>query len=185
MNLTAKKRTEMSTKQIRRAGSIPAVFYSPGVEGQSIEVDGQQFEAALRAVKSGHLATTKFTLDFDGKKTEAIIKEIQYDVTTYRVIHLDFEELKKDTHVNVNVPIECVGAEDCAGIKLGGVSRQVIRAVRVKCLPQDIPANFIVDIRDLTIGQALRLSSIKKPKGVELVSTADEVVVAIVKPRKG
>lgn len=173
----------MTPKQLRRAGSIPAVFYAPGDQGQSIEVNGQQFEAALRGVKPGHLATTKFTLDFDGKKTQAIIKDIQYDVTTYRVIHLDFEELKKDTHVNVNVPIECVGMEDCVGIKLGGVSRQVIRSVRVNCLPQDIPTHFQIDIRDLMIGQALRLSSIAMPKGVRPLATTDEVIVTVKKQR--
>lgn len=182
MNLTAKKRTgEINGKKIRRGGNIPAVFYSPGDTGHSIEVDGPQFEAALRDIKPGRLGTTTFTLDIEGKKTKAIVKDIQYDLTTYQVIHLDFEELKKDVYVNVNVPIECVGIEDCIGIKLGGFSRQIIRSVRVRCLPQDIPAEFEVDIRDLKMKQSKRLSAIAMPKGVKPLAITDEVVVVIAK----
>ncbi len=182
MNLTANKRTEKrSAAQIRRTGKIPAVFYSPGDTGHSIEVDGPQFEAALRSIKPGRLSTTKFTLNLDGKKIEAIIKDIQYNITTYQVIHLDFEELKKDTYIKVNVPIECVGLEECVGIKLGGFSRQIIRSVRVRCLPKDMPYEFEIDIRDLKMRQSLRLSAIAMPNGVKPLSTTDEVVVVIAK----
>ncbi len=179
MNLSAKKRTgDKTVNQIRRAGGIPAVFYSPGDSGHPIEVNGPQFEAAMRDIKPGRLATTKFTLDIDGKKIQAIVKDIQYNRTTYQVIHLDFEELKKDVPVRINVPIECVGQEDCVGIKLGGFSRQIIRSVRVRCLPQDIPVEFKVDIRNLKMKQALRISAIPMPKGVETL-VKDEVVVVI------
>jgi len=182
MNLTAQKRTgEKSVAKIRRAGGIPAVFYAPGDSGHPIEVSGQQFDAALRSIKPGHLATTKFTLELDGKKVETIVKDIQYNRTTYQVIHLDFEELQKDVPVRVNVPIECVGQDECVGIKMGGFSRQIIRSVRVSCLPKDIPEDFKVDVRELKMKQSLRLSSIAMPKGVRPLVNSDEVVVVISK----
>ena len=183
MNLTAKKRageTKGAIKQARRVGTIPAVFYSPGKPGQSIEIDAAQFEAALRNIKQGHLSTTVFSLEVDGKKTKALVKDVQYDRTTYRVIHLDLMELG-DTPVTVSVPIECVGQADCVGIKLGGFLRQVIRKVKVKCLPKDIPTDFKLDIRDLKMKQSKRLSDIAMPKGVKPVTVADEVVAVIAK----
>ena len=79
MNLTAKKRAEETkgkTKQIRRDGNIPAVFYSPGNPAQSIEVDGAQFGAALRKIKTGCLGTTVFTLEIDGKKAQGIVIQL-------------------------------------------------------------------------------------------------------------
>ncbi|NGX37022.1 MAG: 50S ribosomal protein L25 [Chlamydiae bacterium] len=184
MKLTAKKRvgeTKGATKQARRDGSIPAVFYSPGKPGQSIEIDTAQFEAALRSIKQGYLSTTVFSLDLDEKKTKALVKDVQYDRTTYRVIHLDFMELVDDTPVTVLVPIECVGQEECAGIKLGGFLRQVIRKVKVKCAPKDIPTDFKLDIRDLKMRQSKRLSDLAMPKGVKPMTVADEVVAVIAK----
>jgi large subunit ribosomal protein L25 len=85
MNLSAKKRageTKGAVKQGRRNGKIPAVFYSAGKPGQSIEIEQSEFEAALRSIKKNHLSTTVFNLDVDGTKTKAIVKGIQYDRVT-------------------------------------------------------------------------------------------------------
>lgn len=184
MKLTATKResqTKGAVKQIRRAGKIPAVLYSPGTPAEKLEVDANELNAALREIKSGRLSTTVFTLDLGGKKKKVIVKDIQYNLTSYRVIHLDFEELKDDIFVKMKVPIECHGVADCVGIKSGGFLRQVIRYAKVKCLPKDIPVEFGLNVQDLGMRQVMRLSDIKMPKGVEPMMAADEVVVLIAK----
>lgn len=184
MNLTANKRAEETkgaVKGARRAGKIPAVCYESGGQTQSIEVDGAAFNAALRNMKSGRLSTTVFSLDLDGKKVKAIVKDIQYDLTSYNVIHLDFQELKDDIPVSVKVPIECVGKGECVGIKLGGFLRQIIRDIKVSCLPKDIPNEFELDIRNLRMRQSMRLSDLAMPKGVKPLATTDEVVAVIAK----
>lgn len=184
MKLTATKRageTKGAVKQARRAGRIPAVFYAAGNPGQSIEVDGAQFSAALRSIKKNHLSTTIFDLEVDGKSQKAIVKGIQYDRVTYDVIHLDFEGLDDKRPVQLNIPIEFTGVADCVGIKLGGNLRQVIRSVKVKCLPKHIPSEFTLDVRELKMKQSKRLSDIAMPEGVAPVGKADEVVVVIAK----
>lgn len=184
MKLTATKRageTKGETKKMRREGNIPAVYYPPGQPGLLIEVNGEAFDAALRQIKPGRLSTTVFEMEIDGKKTKALIKDIQYDLTTYKVIHLDFLELHKDVPVKVNVPIEFVGVADCEGVKLGGAIRQIIRKVQVKCDANNIPEKFDIDVRSMKIKQARRLSDIAMPQGVVPVSKKDEVVVIIAK----
>lgn len=184
MILTAKKRAEARKshiKQMRRDGNIPAVFYAPGQTAQSIEVNGKEFETILRGIQQGLLSTTVFTLNIDGKKLKAIIKDIQYNLTTYKVIHLDFEELNDDVTVQVKVPINCIGMADCPGIKLGGFLRQVIRTIKVECLPKQIPSFFEVDVRELGIRQSKRLSDLAMPKGVKPLAPMDEVLVVIAK----
>ncbi len=56
--------------------------------------------------------------------------------------------------LRVNVPIQLVGTADCAGVKLGGFLRQVIRSLKVSCLPKHIPQEFTFDVRDLNIAQS-------------------------------
>lgn len=184
MKLTANKRTDMkkgAIKQVRREGNIPAILYAPGHPGESIIVNGEEFRTALRNMKQGHLPTTVFTLHLGNKDRKAIVKDIQYDLTTYQVIHLDFEELHDKVLVNVKVPISCIGVAECNGIKLGGFLRQVIPAVRVECLPKDIPSMFEVDVKDLGIRQTKRLSDLAMPKGVKPLVDVKEVVVVIAK----
>lgn len=184
MKLTATVRAstkKSDTKQIRREGKIPAILYSAGHPNQQLILDAAEFNAILRQMKTGHLGTTVFNLHLDGKTKRAIIKDIQYQLTTYSVSHMDFEELFEDVPINVKVPIQCTGVADCAGIKLGGFLRQVIRHVKVECLPKHIPAEFHVDVRDLGIKQSRTLSDIKIPQGVKPLAKMDEVVVVVSK----
>lgn len=158
------------------------MIYVRGSSSETIALDTVEFETLLRNVRRGHLSTTKITLvDEAGVERKAILKDIQYDVTTYKVIHLDFEELIDNMKINVNIPIECVGEVDCVGIKLGGVLRQVIRNLRVECLPKDMPQNFELDIRSLEIRQSKKLSDLTIPQGVRPLADLKEVAVVIAK----
>lgn len=183
-NLTAVSRDstkKSDTKQIRREGKIPAILYSTGKPNLQLTVSGEEMGAILRQMKPGHLGTTVFHLKLDGKERRAIIKDIQYQLTTYQVSHIDFEELFEDVPVSVKVPIQCTGVADCVGVKLGGFLRQIIRHVRVECLPKHIPTHFFVDVQDLGIKQSKKLSDITIPQGVKPLAKMDEVVVVVSK----
>jgi large subunit ribosomal protein L25 len=170
------------SNRIRREGNIPAVLYVRGKPTEAIVVDGSEFNALLRSVQPGRLSTTMFSLkDENGKERRAILKEIQYQPTTYHVQHLDFEELFDDVKVTLNVPIECTGVVDCIGVKLGGVLRQVIRKLRVRCLPKDIPNVFYIDVKNMGQNDKIRLAELKIPETVRPVANLKEVAVIIAK----
>lgn len=185
MNLTMTSRKagkKSDVKKLRREGLIPAILYNRGKEGEPITIKSSEFAAFLRHVRPGHLPVSRFNLvDGKGHKREAIIKDIQYNITTYDVIHLDFEELIPDLKVNVKVPIECTGKDQCKGITLGGVLRQVIRHLRVACLPKDIPITFELDVSDLGLRQSKRLSDLVLPNTVRPIADMKEVAAVIVK----
>lgn len=185
MKLKTVKRTADSKseiKKLRREGFIPAVLYVKEKSGETVAVNASEFNSFLRNVKPGHLPTTIFTLvDDKGKERRVVIKDIQYQITTYTVTHLDFEELVADHKINVKVPIECTGQVECVGIKLGGVLRQVIRHVRVRCFPKDLPSYFELDVRELGLKQSKRLKDIQIPEKVSPKANLNEVVAVIVK----
>lgn len=184
MELKTSKRdaaNKTESKALRRAGNIPAVLYVHGKEGEKIAVNSSDFKKILNQIPSGTLATTIFSLDVGGKKKRAILKDIQYHPTSYEVAHLDFEELNDAHPVTLNIPIQCTGVVDCVGIKLGGSLRQVIRTVKVRCLPKDIPSHFEIDVRELNIGQSKRLSELAIPERVRPMVNTHSVAVVIAK----
>lgn len=185
MKLQTKKRTAESKseiKKLRREGFIPGVLYVKEKAGETFAVNANEFSAYLRQIQPGHLPTTVFILvDENGRERRVLIKDIQYAITTYAVTHLDFEELLEDSKVNVKIPIECTGMVDCTGIKLGGVLRQVIRHVRVRCFPKDLPSHFELDVRELGIKQSKRLSDLQIPNTIRPLVDLNEVVAVIVK----
>lgn len=188
MKLSLKKRAgavKSEIKAIRREGNIPAILYGSGHNPEKVMVAGVEFEAILRQLKlkNGQLATTVFELSIDGSKKKALVKDIQYHPATYAIEHLDFIVLEENKSVTVNVPIQILGAADCSGIKLGGTLRQVIRVLKVSCLPAHIPAEFQIDIRDLGVSQSKRLSDIAIPANVRPMALMSEVVVVVAKAK--
>lgn len=173
---TAAKKSEINT--IRREGDIPAVVYIRGKEGETISVSGNDFSSLVRQIVPGRLSTTVFELADGSDSFKAILKDITYDPVTYRVIHLDFEKLSAEP-VKVKVPIEISGAVDSVGIKLGGIPRQVLRNVQVRCLPKDIPTHFNIDIRSMGINEVKRISDLSLPESVKPMAKHDEVAFVI------
>lgn len=175
-------RRKSEAKGLRRTGSIPAVLYSRGKESQHITISTAEFAAILRNVQPGRLSTTVIELAAEkGSPLKAILKDIQYHPTTYDVMHLDFELLLDDSEINVRVPIELVGAADCVGVKLGGVLRIVIRGLRVRCLPKNIPEAFFFDVRNLAARESRRLNELEIPDEVKPLDDLNQVAVIIAK----
>lgn len=184
MKLTVSSRAgdkRSDVKDIRRQGDIPAIVYSPGQSAEKIAVKGEEFKAVLRNLKPGHLATTKFVLTAGKSEKSAIVKDIQYNVTNYNIIHLDFQELDDKVAVTVKVPLTFSGVAECVGVKLGGFLRPVVRYVTVECLPSQMPKEFVIDVADLGVFQSKRLKDITLPAGIKLLASPEEVVVVVSK----
>lgn len=182
MKLSVHKRTagkKGETKKLRREGQVPAVLYGHNEQGSAVHVNKDEVQAILRNLKPGLLSTTVFELHEGSHKHKAIIKEIQYHVATYDIEHIDFALLTEDKPVTLNVPIQVTGSADCVGVKLGGFLRQVIRTIKVSCLPKHIPQEFTIDVRDLSIAQSKRLGDVNLPSHVKPLAKMDEVVVIV------
>lgn len=184
MKLSVFKRNagkKSEAKQIRREGNIPGILYGQNQAGEPIYIKGEEFQAILRQLKNGRLATTVFELQEGSTKRKAVVKEVQYHVATYAIEHIDFILLSDDVPVSINVPIQILGAADCAGIKLGGFLRQAIRTLKVSCLPKHIPQEFTVDVRDMNITESKRLADIELPATVKPLAKMNEVAIVIAK----
>jgi large subunit ribosomal protein L25 len=184
MKLSLSKRTGETKSEkslIRHKGNIPAVIYSKGKQNHLVTINGIEFDAILREIQKGQLPTTVIHLEGEGLSCKAVVKDIQYEPTTYRVLHLDFLELQQEVPVNINVPIRFSGVADCPGIKLGGLLRQVIRHLKVNCLPSRMPKEFVLDVKDLGLKQTKRIKDIAMPEGVAPLAPVNEVVVVIAK----
>lgn len=177
-NRQGKAKSEI--KKIRREGNIPAILYSQGKVGVGLVVPGNEFKKILNKTVSGTMPTTIFHLKNGKSSLRAILKGIQYNIA-YDVIHLDFVELIDNTPVELAVPVQCTGMTECAGVKLGGVFRQVLRHVKVRCLPKDIPAQFDLNVGDLALNEAKRVSDIALPPHLRLLLNPKDIVAVVTK----
>lgn len=180
LSVTQRAATKKSdATKLRREGRVPGVLYGLDLQNQNVSFALDEIQAILRNMQPGVLPTTIFELQ-DGSKThKALLKEIQYHPATYAILHADFALIAEDRPVTVSVPIQVTGLADCVGVKLGGFLRQVIRNLKVRCLPKRIPRQFAVDVSKLNITESLTLASLDIPSDVRPLAKLSEVVVVI------
>jgi len=65
-----------------------------------------------------------------------------------------------------------------------GILDVVTREIEIECLPTDIPAHIPVDVTELAIGDAIRISDLKPVAGVEIVDNPEKVVVHVTHPTR-
>lgn len=176
-----KAERKSDTKKVRREGNIPASLYGSKQTPRTIAVKASEMQSVLRSMKNNFLSTTIFELQEKDKTHRVLIKDIDYDPISYNVHHIDFFLLEDNVPVSVNVPIQIHGAMECVGVRLGGFVRHVIRSLKVRALPRDLPKEFVLDILNLEIGQVKRLADISIPQGVKPLAHMNEVAVVIAK----
>ncbi len=167
---------KQGSRQIRRSGKVPGIFYMHGEDSIPIAVDAKQLHHVI------HTETSVIDLNFDsGGKRKCVIREIQWDPIHVRPLHIDLMGIKLTEKVQVEVPIHLVGTP--LGVKLGGgILQQIVRALPVECLPMDIPEHIEVDVSNLEIGHTMRVETIQLEKVKVLLDPSQ--TIAVVRPPK-
>ena len=183
IELTVERRSTRGKNEARRtreAKKIPAVVYGAGKDTVPITVDTRALSDAFRG-GAGENAIFLLKLQGSDQSRHAMIKEFQRDPVTRRPVHLDFVRVLMDTKIRVGVPVEIVGV--ARGVKVdAGILDFVTREIEIECLPGNIPEHLPVDVSDLGIGDALRVSAIQAPEGVTIMEDPERVVVHVAHP---
>ena len=102
------------------------------------------------------------------------------------IMHIDFLRVSADRKLRVHVPLHFINESLSRGVKQqGGVVSRALIDIEIACLPKDLPEFIAVDLVELGMGDALHLSDLKLPDGVELAnhvaagSEQDAIVVSI------
>jgi large subunit ribosomal protein L25 len=183
IEITVEKRQSRGKNEARRtrkAGKIPAVVYGAGKDSVPITVNVRSLADAFRG-GAGENAIFLLKLGDTGETRHAMIREFQRDPVSRRPVHLDFVRVLMDTKIRVRVQVEVVGV--ARGVKTdAGILDFVTREIEIECLPGNIPEHLPLDVTDLGIGDALRISDLEAPEGVEVVDDPEKVIVHVAHP---
>ena len=142
-----------ATRAVRSQDNVPAVIY-----GGAKEVN---FSAPAKALKP-LIYTDKFQLveiTVDGQKHTAIMKDLQFDRVSDKLIHIDFLELSEDKKVIANLPIKFTGSS--AGVKAGGKFVTKLNTLKVKTYPKYLKEFIAVDITNLELNGNVRVEDVQ------------------------
>lgn len=166
--------------RLRAEGFIPAVIYSKGSAGETVQLNEHAFNMMLK-----HHAGENLMLDLkvgDGASRNVLIKEIQHHPMTARIVHVDFHEISIDRLIKVMLSLDFEGTPK--GVSMGGGTLDVqTREIEVECKASDLVESFVVDVSELAIGDHLQVSDVKLPEGYELLSEGSISIATVLKPR--
>ena len=171
LSLTAERRTVLGKqcKALRRAGQVPGVVYGPAEpETVSVSVERRQFDKFFQRV--GH--ATLFTLKWEDGERAVLIREVQQDAIKRSPLHIDFFAPRLDRVTRAIIPLVLHHPDT----HVDGVLTQLRMTVEVEALPAAIPHQVDGELSGLGVGESLRVSDLKLPEGVTMVTDGDEVV---------
>ncbi len=170
-----------AARKLRRQGKIPAILYGPKIEPIGLSVNEHDFNKILIKAAGEQVV---FNLKVQDDTKLALIKELQRHPVNERIRHIDFYAVSVDEKIKVEIAIKPVGK--AKGVEIGGgVLEMIQRTVTVKCLPLNIPKELEVDVSDLDVGDALHISDITPPEGVEFSEPPDTTLITVVGGAQG
>lgn len=167
-----KEITKSAKNKIRNQGRIPGVFYSKHSSPIHIEVTDQAINPLVFTSKT-HL----ISLELEGhEEQECIIKDVQFDPVTDRVIHFDLLGLTKGEKIILDIPVQLVGTP--VGVKEGGIIQHIRHKLEVECLPRNIPEAITINVEGLKLGDSIHIGDLQLEE-IEFIEPKEAMIVQV------
>ena len=168
MTLAAEKRdAEVKAKKLRREGYSTGVLYGREMkENVSLKYTEKDALNFIKKAKEG----AQTMLDISGEKVDALVKNIDYDPLSKKILALDFQALVAGEVVAATVPVTFINEE-----VVQGVFEPEITEIHYKADPAHLLDPIEIDLAKLPQGtRTLYVKDLKlEEKGVTVTTTTD------------
>lgn len=186
LNADSRERSGSNKARVIRKidGMIPAVIYGNNIPGENIKLPLNEL---TKASENSLFYTQVLIIKIGEKEEKVVLKELQRDPAKGRFLHADFLRVSSKTKLKVTIPIIFINEDKCIGVKMeGGVLIKALREIEVLCLAGNIPETIDVDVTNVPLGEAIRVTELDLPEGSEIVGLEDgqdQMVVSVNAPK--
>ena len=169
-------------KDLRAKGLIPSVVYG----GKEPVLAASEYVATEKVLSQAGYHSP-IDLDVAGKKHLAIVKDVQIDPVSRKIINIEFQAISTNEVVEATTPIMIVNFEASEASKIYHFAMtQAMEEIDVKAKPADLPKELVIDATNLKeVDDKLTIADIKLPAGVEFADKemdAEQVVASLYDP---
>jgi large subunit ribosomal protein L25 len=170
------------SRALRLENSIPAVIYGDHKEPVLISLPAKEVNLEYN---KGHMFTSVTDLKVGDEKHMVLARDVQVDPVTDFVLHVDYLRVSAKTKIHVKVPLHFINEEESPGLEHKGILNVVRYEVEIVCPATDIPEALEADLAGAEIGDAIKSTAIKLPKGaVFAIQDREFTLATIVEPRR-
>ncbi|PWG17961.1 50S ribosomal protein L25/general stress protein Ctc [Salibaculum griseiflavum] len=169
-----------AARQARRDHMVPGIVYGGEADPLPINIP---YNVLIKRLKDGRFLSTLFNLKVEGHEDVRVIcRNVQRDVVKDLPTHLDLMRLKRTTKINLFIPVEFEGEDECPGLRKGGILTVVRPEVELVVTAGDIPEKLTASLEGLEIGDTITISSIDLPNGTKPTIDRDFVIANVQAP---
>jgi large subunit ribosomal protein L25 len=170
-----------ATKRLRKVGIIPANIFGHKEPSLAVQIDAAAFERLRRSHGTRNIIALRIS-GITNPQT-ALIRRVQRDPRTDKIIHVDFFRVSLSERINVKVPLRFVG-EAPAVKNENGVLLHLLDALEVECVASDIPEYIEVDVSGLNeIDDIIHAGELTLPANFTLLTDSEEGVAKVAASR--
>ncbi|MCX0362949.1 50S ribosomal protein L25 [Clostridium perfringens] len=167
------KKTRHSSRQCRRKGLVPGVIYGKGINNFLFEIGELELNHALSVTGEHGL----LNINSQEGSLNTLIKEVQRDPVTRRVLHIDLEKVEGNEEIETAVPINYVGEEYIN--KLDAVLQKNIDSIKVKCSPSNIPKGVNLNVGRAKPGDQFKIADVEFGNEITVVDDLNSIVASV------
>ncbi|HGJ66906.1 TPA: 50S ribosomal protein L25 [bacterium] len=164
-------------REIRRIGMVPGVVYGHKQEPIKIQLMESRIHRIIR--HGGENVLININIADHGEEV-TMIKELQTDPLTKKIIHADFMRVSLEERITTHIPVTLVG--EPIGVNEGGVLEFLLRELSIECQVGNIPEDIKIDISSLKIGDQIRVEDITLPNDMICHDEPVTVIVTVASP---
>ena len=158
---------KVASRRLRREGRIPAILYGGDKEPETLSLEHR---AVAKQLENEGFYSHILTVKIGDRSESAILRDMQRHPFKPFITHMDFQRISADEKIRVNVPLHFMNENKAPGVvDEGGIIGHLLNDVEITCFPKDLPEFIEVDVANLGMNEAIHLSQIKLPEGVEIV----------------
>lgn len=162
-----------SARKIRRNGNVPGILYGKSMRNCMFEIS--EMELNREIYQNGQHGIIK--VEIDGEIHEALIKEVQREPVSHKLIHIDLEELKGNKIITANIPINYTGESHLN--ERGAVVQKEKSSVKVSCTPEKLPKYITLDLSKAKIGNIYKLADMEVANEISILEDLNSIVASI------
>ncbi len=179
LEILERKELRKKIKDILKEGFLPGVLYGPDVDATNIKVSEKEFLKVFKKTGESEL----FKVSLNKKEYLVLVKDIQRDIISDRIIHIDFYQPKLGQKMELTVPLKFIG--EAPAERKGGIVVKVMHEIEIECLPRQIPKEIEVDLSSLEgIDSVIKVKDLNFNEGVKPLASEDNIIVSIAEPEK-
>jgi large subunit ribosomal protein L25 len=162
---------------LRREGITPVHLFGHGVESLALQCDTTRLQHVL--AQAGKTRLINLKLDKAEKPRNVVVREVQKEPQTSKLLHVDFYQVSMGEKIRVDVPITPVGESPALKLKENFVTHE-LTSLTIECPPDEIPNSVELDMSSLTEAeQAIHVKDIVLDDRITVLNNPEQMVLKI------